>query len=252
MNYIKELNAFREWLLINELHPHAIFLWHTLMMINNLTGWKRNFNAPNVLVGQFSGLSVQRINEARKQLMEQELIICENGKRGKAPVYEMISLMDRRDHFQGHLADQSQDQLPEQSQDQYPDQSRNILKHKQNEIKERIKEKTGKEHFVTIYEENIGKLNPILRLEFTRWVETVGEAIMLEAIKLTTKHNGRTFSYLEKILQEWTGANLETSDAVKAYERQKESHRNNTVPFRKQPAARKRSVFDELRLEVGR
>ncbi|ASN06315.1 DnaD domain-containing protein [Virgibacillus necropolis] len=244
MNYIKELNAFRQWLLINKLPTNAILLWHTLMMVNNLAGWKRNFNAPNVLVGQFSGLSIQRINEARKQLMEHELIICENGKRGKAPVYEMISFMDKRDHYQ--------DQLPDQSQDQYQDQFRNILKHKQNEIKERKKEETGKEHLVMIYEENIGKLNPLLAFEFTQWVERVGEAIMLEAIKLTTKHNGRTFSYLEKILQEWTRANLETLEAVEAYERKKESHRTNTVPFRKQPAATGRSMFDELRLEVGR
>lgn len=86
MNYIKELNAFKDWVQVNELSASATLLWHTLMIINNTTGWKNQFNAPNALVGNLSGLSVQRINEARKQLMEQQLITCENGKKGKAPV----------------------------------------------------------------------------------------------------------------------------------------------------------------------
>lgn len=46
MNYIKELNAFREWLLVHEFPGSAVSLWHTLMSINNAARWKSRFNAP--------------------------------------------------------------------------------------------------------------------------------------------------------------------------------------------------------------
>ncbi|ASN05787.1 hypothetical protein CFK40_12585 [Virgibacillus necropolis] len=71
MDYIKELNAFKDWLLMNDLPTGAITLWHTLMAVNNATGWKERFNAPSSTVGQLMGLSKQGILDARKILMEE-------------------------------------------------------------------------------------------------------------------------------------------------------------------------------------
>ncbi|WP_404451965.1 DnaD domain protein [Virgibacillus necropolis] len=235
MNYIKELNAFKDWVQVNELSANATLLWHTLMMINNTTGWKKQFNAPNALVGNLSGLSVQKINEARKQLMEHQLITCENGKKGKAPVYGIISFFNTTEQFS----------------EQSSEQSRNILKHKQKESKVRGREETREEQLVTIYEENIGKLSPLARDEFHSWFEIIGEGLLLEAIKLTSKHDGRTFSYLEKILQEWQAANIKTVEALRDCERQKRISKVSAIPFRKQQAVGKLSVFDELRAEAG-
>jgi len=50
MNYIKELNAFRNWLLFHDLSSGAILLWQTLMSINNMAGWKTKFNANNTII----------------------------------------------------------------------------------------------------------------------------------------------------------------------------------------------------------
>lgn len=93
MNYIKELNAFREFLLENELAAGAISLWHALMSINNKTMWKRRFNGPGAVVGQLAGLSKQGVVDARAKLVEYGLIRYDKGCPGKAPVYEMISLV---------------------------------------------------------------------------------------------------------------------------------------------------------------
>lgn len=90
MNYIKELNAFKNWLLLNELPTSAIVLWHTLMTINNATNWKREFNAPNSVVRKLSGLSKQGLLNARGHLIDHERIHCQKGKRGQAPIYEMV------------------------------------------------------------------------------------------------------------------------------------------------------------------
>lgn len=93
MNYIKELNAFRDWLILNRIHPNACLLWHTLIMINNKTGWKKRFYGHNPLVEQLTGLNKLAISKARKILVEHQLIRYEPGHKGKAPIYEMISLV---------------------------------------------------------------------------------------------------------------------------------------------------------------
>lgn len=104
-------------------------------------------------------------------------------------------------------------------------------------------------NLVTTYEENIGKLSPITKTEFIKWLEIFGEDVMLEAIKLTCKYDGRTFRYLEKILIEWREAKLATVKSVTLYEEKKGKPKENMIPFRKSP--HKRSIFDELREEAG-
>src|SRR5690625_4827187 len=125
MNYIKELNAFREFLLFNELPASAISLWYTLMGMNNASRWKRQFNAPNAVVGQLAGLSRQGILDARNILIELGLISCEQGKKGKAPAYEIHSLAE--------AADTSVDTPLDTSLDRSDDQHINILKHKEKQ-----------------------------------------------------------------------------------------------------------------------
>lgn len=90
MNYIKELNAFKNWLFLNEIPTSAIALWHTLMTINNATHWKREFNAPNSVVSKLSGLSKQGVHNARNHLIKQGRILCKKGKKGQAPIYQMV------------------------------------------------------------------------------------------------------------------------------------------------------------------
>ncbi|MBP2257038.1 DnaD domain-containing protein [Virgibacillus alimentarius] len=238
MNYIKELNAFREWLLTNELSTSAIALWYTLMSINNSARWKKRFNAPNAVVGQLSGLSKQGILDARKKLIEYHLIKCESGRKGKAPIYEFISLVNSADSSSYETIGES------------TDESLTIHKHKQKEIQRR-KEERKSESILKVYEENIGALSPLACDEFFSWIEVFGEEVVTEAIKITAKHGGRTFSYMEKILKEWKKVHLNNLKDVYAYEAKKETSRNNTIPFRKQGKGSKSSVFDELREEVG-
>src|SRR5699024_149121 len=114
MNYIKELNAFREFLLLNELPAGAISLWYTLMGINNVTRWQEQFNAPNAVVRQLAGLSRQGVLDARHKLIEHGLITCVQGKKGTAPQYEIHSLVQ--------AADTPLDGSPDTSLDQSADQ----------------------------------------------------------------------------------------------------------------------------------
>jgi len=240
MNYIKELNAFREFLLFNELPASAISLWYTLMGMNNASRWKRQFNAPNAVVGQLAGLSRQGILDARNILIEHGLISCEQGKKGKAPAYEIHSLAE--------AADTAVDTPLDASLDPSADQHLNILKHKEKQ--ERRQEKTGRAHLLEIYENNIGKLPPLMRDEFFQWLNKVGEAVMTEGIKLVVKHGGRTFSYLEKILLEWEAAQVKTPEDIISYRQHQQKADDNTIPFKKKNKQKSQSVFDKLREEA--
>ncbi|MGY0691886.1 DnaD domain-containing protein [Virgibacillus sp. FSP13] len=324
MNYIKELKAFKDWLLINDLPAHAIVLWYTLMAINNSVGWKHHFNAPNSVVGKLSGLSKNRLHEARKRLIEANFITCENGKKGKAPVYKMVSLLHRddqamnsslyqnrdqatdrlKDQFrdesqnespdqswyqlqnesepqyrnqsrdqsgnqsqdqsqhqsQAHIApnaDASQDELQNQSDDQFCDQSwyqsqdksqhpsRTIPKQKQKE------ERRGDPHAENpfdLYQNHFGTLHSSSRKAFMNWCDKLGDDMMIAAIKHAIKHGGRTFRYIEKILQQWTDANLHSVDEVETYVSEKSSWKGATS-FQNQVEANNKAVLAELRKE---
>lgn len=245
MNYIKELNAFREFLLLNELPAGAIALWYTLMSMNNVTRWKRQFNAPNAIVGQLAGLSKQGVLDARNKLIDHGLISCQQGKRGRAPVYEMHSLAEAADISTNEPSDTSVDS----SLDPSVDQHLNIRKHK--ETQERRQEESTNAHVLEIYETNIGKLPALMQDEFFRWLDKVGASLMTEAIKFSVKHGGRTFSYLEKILLEWEAANVKTAEDIPDHIAYKQRKKGNTIPFQKKKNRKAQSVFDKLREEEG-
>lgn len=186
-----------------------------------------------------SGLSKSGVHSGRKKLVEHGLIKCTPGEKGKAPIYEMLSLVQNIDRTE-HLSE---------DRSEHPSEAEpgTIHKHKQN--KERREEDGTDCNLVTTYEENIGKLSPITKTEFIKWLEIFGEDVMLEAIKVTCKYDGRTFRYLEKILMEWREAKLATVKAIKLYDEKKGKPKENMIPFRKSP--HKRSIFDELREEAG-
>ncbi|GAB3059598.1 DnaD domain-containing protein [Virgibacillus ainsalahensis] len=241
MNYIKELNAFRNWLLLNEIPTSAIALWYTLLAINNTVGWKPKFNAPNSVVQQLTGLSKQGLTNARSKLVEHQLIDYEKGIKGKAPVYQMISLV--------HSVDQFVCQSPYQSDDQSRYESLTIPKQKRKQKQNSSRGQQAVENPFLIYEQNFGVLRPIAREAMMIWCGDLGDEIVIAAIKLAVKRGARTFSYIEEILKEWAHAKLESIDQVRAYERQKSATKNNTIRFRKRTEESKKSLFDELRQE---
>ncbi|MFD1609675.1 DnaD domain-containing protein [Oceanobacillus luteolus] len=238
MNYIKQLNMFKQYLEHHELPSVAILLWHTLMLINNRTGWKKSFNAPQILIQQYSGLTKQRLSDARKVLVEHGLIRYAKGNKGRAPVYEMIILYD------SFLFDKT-DLSPDLSADLYEDESRNIpkLKHKQ-------KSSSGGEQATQFYEENFSQLTPAVGNIIEKWCELFKEEVVLEAMRMTVMQGGKTLKYIEKILTAWSRAGLRTVKEVRVYEEEKESLRIETGTVRKQEHAGSKSLFDELREEM--
>ena len=93
MNYIREINAFYDWLETNELSVSAISLWYALMHINNKTGWKNEFTVALSVLSIKSGLSPRAVTNARKELTEKGRIKWESRNGNQAAQYTVNSLV---------------------------------------------------------------------------------------------------------------------------------------------------------------
>ncbi|WP_352404487.1 helix-turn-helix domain-containing protein [Sporanaerobacter acetigenes] len=94
MNYIKELNAFYDWLETNSLSTSAIALWHALMHINNKTGWAEEFGVAASVLCIKTGLSDRTIRNARNELKQKGRIDWRSRKGNQSAIYKMISFME--------------------------------------------------------------------------------------------------------------------------------------------------------------
>lgn len=92
MNYLKEINAFYDWLLYNSLPTGAIALWHALMSINNKASWADEFTVANLVLQGLTGLSRQGLDKARNILIQKGLIQYKKGVSNQAGKYRLISL----------------------------------------------------------------------------------------------------------------------------------------------------------------
>ena len=74
MNYIKLLNWYRDYLLLNHQSTAEIALYHALLMINNKCGWKEWFTAPNSTIQLLTGISETHLIAVRNKLKQNNLI----------------------------------------------------------------------------------------------------------------------------------------------------------------------------------
>ena len=93
MDYIKEINAFYNWLMYNSLSTGAIALWHALMSINNRAGWTDEFTVANIVLQGITGLSRQGLHKARNLLIQKGLIEYKKGTSNQAGKYKLNSLV---------------------------------------------------------------------------------------------------------------------------------------------------------------
>lgn len=121
MNYIKEINAFYDWLETNSVSDSVITLWHALMHINNKTGWKVEFAVSISTLQVKTGLSCSSIKRARNNLAQAGLIKWKQRNGNQSAIYEMIA-------FAAHCEPQSEPQSVPQSGPQSVPQSGPINK----------------------------------------------------------------------------------------------------------------------------
>lgn len=91
MNYIMQLNGFWNWARTNEISHLELDLYMSILDIANSTSWKTQFSIPNSSLGRFDKNSLTR---ARNRLVQYGLISYQKGKKGQAPLYQVIKLYE--------------------------------------------------------------------------------------------------------------------------------------------------------------
>lgn len=90
MNYIREINAFYDWLETNSISDSAIGLWHALMHINNKSGWVTEFAVALSTLETKTGLKKDAIIRARLRLQQAHRIDFKSRTGQLSAVYRIF------------------------------------------------------------------------------------------------------------------------------------------------------------------
>jgi hypothetical protein len=94
MKYINQINAFWNWVKLNDLPSRAGYLYFAILDCANTAGWKGEFNAPNSTLQAMAGLDKNGLVRCRNALVQAGLIKYQQGKRGASGIYSIIPLYD--------------------------------------------------------------------------------------------------------------------------------------------------------------
>jgi len=170
MNYIKELNAFYDWLETNSLSTSAIALWHALMHICNKCGWAEEFGVAISTLSVKTGLSRRGVQNARNELQQKGRIKWRSRGGNKSAVYTIIPLTEERE------------------------QRHEVKKVDNDELAQIVK----------LYESGgFGQINLLVKEVLEDLLDEFGFEWVSHAIKVAVKRNKRNLSYVRGILNNW-------------------------------------------------
>ena len=134
MNYIELLNAFYELVQCGEISGNGQLLYHTLLAINNKTGWSERFSRTNMSISGLMGISEKTFINAREELKRLGLIqFTPSKKRGECTRYHIIHTKSRDvNEFPVQSTVQTPVQIPVQNTVQTPDINKQKQKHKKS------------------------------------------------------------------------------------------------------------------------
>lgn len=226
MNYIKELNAFYDWLELNELSSSAINLWYALMHINNKAGWAETFTVAESVLSVKTGLTDRTIRKCRNELKQKGLIDFVSRKGGKPPIYKIVPFeseenisVDKKspenisevhvtDHVTGHVTDHVTDRSA----------LIKLNKTKQNETKKEVIviDRAQKSPFVFFEQEGFGTISGYISEKITLWCNELSEELVLESMKIAVETGNKNWKYCEAILRNWLDKGIKTIQEVEA------------------------------------
>ena len=214
MNYISELNAFDNWIDTHPMSANAIGLWRALMQIANRAQWRESLAIPNALITLKSGLTTTSIKRAREELRQAGRITFDFRTGRQATIYHIIPFADQKAVQNGPQKDVAV-RVAVRVADQIGPQNGPIYKHKQNKTdnaaaaacarEEKPRERdSGFGETAQLYQDNIHPFSGRIEAEsLGDLYDRYGQAWVNEGIRTMAKSNGRSVTYLERILERW-------------------------------------------------
>ena len=117
MNYIKQINGFWNWVLLNGISQGEIILYMAILHCANISNWKSSLNIPNSTLQSLAKISnASQLNKIRNRLIQTGLIRYQKGKGNTSGIYTVVRLYSKSDN-------QSDNQLDNQMDNQSDNQT---------------------------------------------------------------------------------------------------------------------------------
>jgi len=264
MNYIKELNAFYDWLETNSLSTSAIALWHALMHVNNKAGWIEEFGVATSVLCTKTGLSDRTVRNARNELKQKGRIEWKSRRGNQSAVYKIIPLSksmsaiisgNTSDNLSGNsdknslsetYADNISGNTSGNTSDNLSGNASALYKLNETKLNEDDDVINDNDPFV-YYSKNIGPMLPYIADLIKQYQNDLPDELITEAFKIAVRNNARSMRYAEKIMLSWLDKGIRTMDDYRRYEAEWENKKAASKPgeVEKEPEKRKYSQ-DEI------
>lgn len=205
MDYIKELRAFQNFMIKNDLPKGAITLWYTLMNIKMTEGEEIDWlSVPNKTIECLAGLSRQGVINARESLKQCGLIDFVEGKgRKRSPQYYLLSLVSEEEQ-------QPTESVPpaEEKDEKQEEMTATVVE------KEKTEEEQKKFKRVWNFVQTNFDVQPTFQYDVRQHLAVFHPDLMLEAFSRAKKLQ-KPYGYGIAILKNWRKQHVQTMDDVK-------------------------------------
>lgn len=249
MNYIREINAFYDWLETNDIPNSCITLWHALMNVCNKAGWVPEFSVAISTLESKTGMRKDALITARQKLHEAGLIVFHSRAGQKSAVYHLVSIASEK-------PTQSPTQIEEKSDcvgktDTNTDTNdpivseiptltptdtklnKDLNKTKDQEVVEkRARDPACDQEFakvINFFDHNIHPNGGTESGDLSAWLDEgfESEAIIL-AMKEAVRAGARNMKYINGTLRNWSYQGFTTEELVLAHLKDWQDKKNKT------------------------
>lgn len=214
INYIDQINAFHNWLQVNELPASAILLWYSLMHFCNKTGWKLQFNLALSQLKADTHLGTSTIQRARERLVKAGLIKIRHRSGCQSAIYQIVPVasifVNQNEQLNEQQAIQNEQQAVQNEQLNGHIPRPRLIK----TIKD-AGSTTGKKMVVSYYQNKIHPLRNTTELELLEaLVDDHGRERVEQAIDRAVLRGKRTIKYINGILKSWETDGYDEAETV--------------------------------------
>lgn len=254
MNYIKEINAFMDWLEINPLEAITQTLWFHLMAIANKSGWPEWFTVANLTLQARLGVSDKTLGKHRNILIQKGRIEYRNQGKQQAGKYRFLPFYpeesSRSEELTGKIPvkDSVSDPLtgnipvnPPVKCSVNSSVNRSAL-YKRNETKpndsnqDLLLQRHARADFSNpflLYEHEIGPVTDVIREMMLDWLDSgysdEPEALLCHAIREAVIHEKRSWAYVNKVLQRCIQQGIRTVSQLEQKKKEFEARKDKKV-----------------------
>lgn len=240
MDYIKEMNAFYDLDMANQLTPNAISLYFALLNIANKLFWKADFTVSNLTLQSRSGIADRKtLDRARNQLIQKGLIDYKpSGKVNQAGSYTVIGCAGQ---LGGKNATQNATQNGTQNGTQSVPQNDPINKQNKNKTNQNKKENNPPISPPKKDKKLYGEFVELTEAEYARLLADYGEqdlAWMIQRLDIylgQNEKNRKKYTSHNHVLRGWVSDRLkeekEKQSKVAQFKPRTNNHRKEEPEF---------------------